>query len=227
MTNIHSRYRQSHKGIIGVESAIVLIAFVIVAAALAFVVLNMGISTTQKAKTTTILTLGEASTSIQISAGIKGAGHITDGVLNVTAIPLKIVPGGNPVNLAEQFTAIKYQSNSITYDDIYVGTLNPGSRTSLEDATGDALIFSYIDNDPYVDNAYPTNTVAFIYWALNLNDNDILEQGEHAVLAIAFAKDERPRALELMRIEVIQSGGSTLTIERKVPIITNEVVDLG
>jgi len=39
------------RGIIGIESAIVLIAFVIVAVALAFVVLNMGFATSQKAKT--------------------------------------------------------------------------------------------------------------------------------------------------------------------------------
>ena len=40
--------RHSHRGVIGVESAIVMIAFVIVAAALAFVVLNMGFSTTKR-----------------------------------------------------------------------------------------------------------------------------------------------------------------------------------
>ncbi|MFZ0183948.1 MAG: archaellin/type IV pilin N-terminal domain-containing protein, partial [Nitrosotalea sp.] len=45
------RTRKTRRGVIGIESAIVMIAFVIVAAALAFVVLNMGFSTTQKAKT--------------------------------------------------------------------------------------------------------------------------------------------------------------------------------
>jgi len=43
------RIKDDRKGVVGIESAIVLIAFVIVAAALAFVVLNMGFSTTQKA----------------------------------------------------------------------------------------------------------------------------------------------------------------------------------
>jgi archaeal flagellin FlaB len=51
MNLIQKGHRHTHRGIIGIESAIVLIAFVIVAAALAFVVLNMGFSTTQKAKT--------------------------------------------------------------------------------------------------------------------------------------------------------------------------------
>ncbi|MEO9308549.1 MAG: archaellin/type IV pilin N-terminal domain-containing protein, partial [Nitrososphaera sp.] len=36
------RSRKTRRGVIGIESAIVMIAFVIVAAALAFVVLNMG-----------------------------------------------------------------------------------------------------------------------------------------------------------------------------------------
>ncbi len=47
---IQKGHGHTQRGIIGLESAIVLIAFVIVAAALAFVVLNMGFSTTQKAK---------------------------------------------------------------------------------------------------------------------------------------------------------------------------------
>ena len=51
--------RQSHRGVIGVESAIVMIAFVIVAAALAFVVLNMGFTTSQKAKTSIISSLNK------------------------------------------------------------------------------------------------------------------------------------------------------------------------
>ncbi|GBF09192.1 flagellin [Aeropyrum pernix] len=41
---------KGRKGIVGIEAAIVLIAFVIVAAALAFVALNMGLFTTQKSK---------------------------------------------------------------------------------------------------------------------------------------------------------------------------------
>ena len=42
MNLIQKGHEHTHRGIIGIESAIVLIAFVIVAAALAFVVLNMG-----------------------------------------------------------------------------------------------------------------------------------------------------------------------------------------
>ena len=86
--------RHSHRGVIGVESAIVMIAFVIVAAALAFVVLNMGFTTAQKAKTTIIAGLGESSSSMQVegkvtavgcSAGSSETACSTTGKLNATA----------------------------------------------------------------------------------------------------------------------------------------------
>ena len=72
------------------EAAIVLIAFVIVAAALAFVVLNMGFATTQKAKTSIISSLGQASSSLAISGKVTAVANVTDGVLNATIIPIRI-----------------------------------------------------------------------------------------------------------------------------------------
>jgi len=67
---IQKGHRHTHRGIIGIESAIVLIAFVIVAAALAFVVLNMGFSTTQKAKTAIIAALEEAGSTLEVKSKI-------------------------------------------------------------------------------------------------------------------------------------------------------------
>src|SRR3989344_8691641 len=122
------RGHKSHRGVIGVESAIVMIAFVIVAAALAFVVLNMGFSTTQKAKTTIVSTLAEAGSSLEIEGKVIGSSYQpgvgTPSSLNATSIPIKIAGSGESVNLDPDITAIKYLSNTITYDDIYAGTLN-------------------------------------------------------------------------------------------------------
>ncbi|MFB3047706.1 MAG: archaellin/type IV pilin N-terminal domain-containing protein, partial [Nitrosopumilaceae archaeon] len=64
--------RHTHRGITGMESAIILIAFVIIAAALAFVVLNMGFATTQKAKTSITSALGEAGSSLAVSGNVIG-----------------------------------------------------------------------------------------------------------------------------------------------------------
>ena len=101
--------RHSHRGVIGVESAIVMIAFVIVAAALAFVVLNMGFTTSQKAKTTIIAGLGESGSSLQLSGKVTGVGCTGAGggcdttpYLNATAFPIKITAGGDSVDLAKK-----------------------------------------------------------------------------------------------------------------------------
>ena len=71
--------RHSHRGVIGVESAIVMIAFVIVAAALAFVVLNMGFSTTQKTKQAIISSSNEANSALTIAGKVVGSGNVSAG----------------------------------------------------------------------------------------------------------------------------------------------------
>jgi len=226
--------RQSHRGVIGVESAIVMIAFVIVAAALAFVVLNMGFSTSQKAKTSIISSLEEASSSMQVAGKVIGAGDITNGKLNMTAFPIKVASGGNNVNLEAKTASIKYISNTIRYDDIYVGTVG-GERKSLSAATAAAVAlsdsgdesFSDIDVDPFQGVAQNTYTRAFIYWSQESTANDILELGETAVVAVIYASAERPGALDKIRVEIVTPSGASLTVERQIPTITNTIVDLG
>ncbi len=239
MNLIRKGHGHAHRGVIGVESAIVMIAFVIVAAALAFVVLNMGFSTTQKAKTTIISGLGEASSALEVAGKVIGSGDVTNGKLNVTAIPIKIASGGDSVNLAPGTAAVKYLSNTISYDDIYEGTLTEatdgddddgnGQWVSLELAVDDAADGGlYCDGDPFdAGDTMPTATCAFIYWSVNRNNNDILDQGEHAVLAIVYTDIDRPEALDVVRAEVLLPTGASLTVERQVPNITNTVVDLG
>jgi len=225
--------RQSHRGVIGVESAIVMIAFVIVAAALAFVVLNMGFSTSQKAKTTIVSSLEEASSSMQIAGKVIGSGDTTNGKLKMIAFPIKIASGGNAVNLEAKTAAVKYLSNSVDYDNIYVGTLS-GEYKSLTAAiaaaktstAGGDEAFTDIDQDPIAGDT-PTKTRAFIYWTQESTSNDILEQGETAVLAVVYDSSERPSSLDKLRTEIIVPTGASLTIERQVPTITTTIVDLG
>jgi flagellin FlaB len=241
MNLIQKGHRHTHRGIIGIESAIVLIAFVIVAAALAFVVLNMGFTTAQKAKTTIVSTLAEAGTSLEIEGKVIGSSYQPSGgvtsSLNVTSYPIKISGGGDSVNLNPSNTAIKYLSNLRTYDDIYNGTLNTlGTFTTLQSAVNAAGPTSkglFRGQSPYLGGTdadsldWPTQTTAFIYWTVASNTNDILEAGEHANIALVFASGDRPKELDSVRIELIPSSGASLTITRQVPNITTAVVDLG
>ncbi len=216
----------SRRGVIGVESAIVMIAFVIVAAALAFVVLNMGFSTTQRAKTAVIASLNEASSAVEIAGKITGVGDVANSKLNVTQIPIKIASGGDSINLSIELTAIKYFSNSVEYDNIYNGTLLVGTYTNVTNALEAAKNSGYIQTNPANETANPT-TVAILYWAVNRNNNFILDMGEHAIVAIVHGENERPLPLDNLRSEIIIPTGAPLTIERLVPNVTHEVVDLG
>jgi len=228
--------RHSHRGVIGVESAIVMIAFVIVAAALAFVVLNMGFSTSQKAKTTILSGLAESGSSLEVSGKVTGVGctlaakGCTTPHLNATAIPIKITSGGDSVDLSASTTAVSYVSNSKQYTDIYGGPLSAATEyRSLSSAFDAAVgtINGYSTGVQPITATVPTATSAFVYWAVTSNTNAILDQGEHAVLAIGFKSGDEPQALDKIRAEIIVSTGASLTVERQVPNITTSVVDLG
>ena len=226
MKLVRKGHGHAHRGVIGVESAIVMIAFVIVAAALAFVVLNMGFSTTQRAKTAIIASLEESSSSLEIAGKITGSGDVDQSLLNVTAVPLKIASGGSSVNMNVELTAVKYLSNSVEYDNIYNATLTTGNYGNLTDAMEAAEVQTYLRDNPVNDTANP-QTTAILYWSVNRNNNFILDQGEHAIMAIVHGASERPGPLDTIRSEILVPTGAPLTIERLVPNITHEVVDLG
>lgn len=241
MNLIRKGHRRSHRGVIGVESAIVMIAFVIVAAALAFVVLNMGFSTTQKAKTTIVSGLGEASSSLEVGGKVTGVGCTssssdstcsTTPKLNVTSVPLRIASGGESIDLASSTASVKYLSNTVQYDNIYAGPITAGEYANATLAFRQAHLetgaaFNAFNNANPVNGTLPSATKAIVYWTVRSNTNAILDQGEHAVLAIAYSSADRPSALDKIRAEIVVPTGASLTVERQVPNITNLVVDMG
>ena len=228
-----TRSRKARRGVIGIESAIVMIAFVIVAAALAFVVLNMGFSTTQKAKTAISSSVSESSSALEISGKVTGFGYIAGGVLNATVIPLKVAGGGDSVSLDPALTDIKYYSNTVRYDNIFGTGCALGSSGNVINATHAAALAitsGCIDHSPLPsegDSTAPSNTKAILYFDVSANSNNILDQGEHANLLIMYKSADRPGQLDSMKAEIIVPTGSALTVERQVPAITTQNVDLG
>ncbi|KAF6243100.1 flagellin [Nitrosopumilus sp. b1] len=231
MNLIRKGHGHTHRGVIGVESAIVMIAFVIVAAALAFVVLNMGFATTQKAKTSIISGLNEASSSLEIAGKVTGIGNVVTGQLEVISVPLKIASGGDSVNLQNTTASVKYLSNTVEYDNILVGTASTSTNAANVTEGWELALrhFGTVVPDNPVNGTWSGATKAIFYWTVGAG-NQILDEGEHAVLSIAFDQagpDDRPSALDRIRAEILLPTGAPLTIERDVPSITNTVVDLG
>ena len=228
MKLIRKGSRPTHRGVIGIEAAIVLIAFVIVAAALAFVVLNMGFSTTQKAKVAIIAALEEAGSSMEISGKMTAVGDIANQTLKAVNIPIKIISGGATTNLDGNATSVRFISSNVEYDNVYFcGAITDGNFISPTQAWDQAVIdCPTISNNPITGNPL-ANTTAIIYWALNKNNNSILDIGEHAVISYGFSAADQPSNLDKIAFEIITPTGATLTVDRTVPGITSVVVDLG
>jgi len=231
--------RNSHRGVIGVESAIVLIAFVIVAAALAFVVLNMGFSTSQKAKSVIISSLDDTASALNISGTISAVGCIDSAAgcdsvqrVNATTIPLKVSTSGKSVNFSTDVVSVSYIGKSVQYHNIYAGPITSDTFRQSVLAFRQAALETDSSFDAFnganpVNGTLPSETSAFVYWPKRLNINHILELGEHAILAVGFASNDRPFASDKIIFEITISNGGTLTVERKIPNITHEVLILG
>jgi len=238
------RISSNRRGILGIESAIVMIAFVVVAAALAFVVLNAGFGTTQKSKTTISEGLQSATGAVEVAGLVTGQNRgepDTPEKLEFYSIPIKLASGANAVNLQKELTAVRYFSNSVSYDNIYVGTARNGSNASYSDelsmlrhvrkancqydtgvAAGDAI---YNDDDGNFN--VPNKTCAIIWWSNSVVNNDILDAGEVAVLTIVYKADDKPAQLDKITTELVLAGASVLTVERVVPTITTTIVNMG
>ena len=82
----------------GLEAAIVLIAFVVVAAVFSYVVLGAGFFTTQKAQETVYKGVEQSTANIQMVGNVYG---ISDGTANITRIVFSIglAPGAPPIDL--------------------------------------------------------------------------------------------------------------------------------
>jgi len=234
MNLIRKGHKNTHRGVIGIESAIVLIAFVIVAAALAFVVLNMGFATTQKAKTSITTALNEAGSSLTISGKVVADSFTLNNNVTAIMIPIKLTSGGDAVDLNTTRATISYLAADVEYNNIYTNacTLNVnGTFATPADAWADAILSGCVPggvaNNAINGTTGPTATTAIIYWAVG-DQNTILEQGEHAVLSIGFERGtDAPASLDKVKIELTVTGGATLTVERDIPNISSKVIDLG
>ncbi len=212
-----NRDKSKKRGIVGIEAAIVLIAFVIVAAALAFVVLNMGFASTQKAKETIANTMGASGSAVEVEAALSGANSVTNATLNTISVPIRISAGSHSIDFGNSTMAVRFVSTgpntNVIYSNIYNGTLSSGEYRDTPTAVAAKGSSIHKSN-------------AFIYWSQNVNNNNVLDPGEHAVMVLNLAPNDRPKALDTFTVEILTPTGAVMTVSRQVQTITTAVVDL-
>jgi archaeal flagellin FlaB len=101
-------HAESDNAFTGLEAAIVLIAFVIVAAAFSYVVLGAGFFTTQKAQATVHTSVQQASSTLEIVGNVYGSG-IDNSAITTVNFTVALAPGGTPVDFS---TVVLTYSNS-------------------------------------------------------------------------------------------------------------------
>ncbi len=111
-----SSCKHNDEGFTGLEAAIVLIAFVVVAAVFSYVVLGAGFFTTQKAQETVHTSVQQTTSAVELSGPVSIEAS-SDGtkVANVTFY-LQLAAGGNGVDMSKVTYTLATSQNITSYD---------------------------------------------------------------------------------------------------------------
>ncbi len=110
-------FLKNKKGLTGLETAIILIAFVIVASAFAFTVLNMGILSAQRSKEVIGTGMAEASSVLELDGSV--IANSTNNQVEYVIFYIKTSAGKHPVDLSPNTATISYTSPYVHQDNIY------------------------------------------------------------------------------------------------------------
>ena len=213
-----NRYR---KGIVGIEAAIILIAFVVIAAALAYVVVNTGFFASQKSKEVVMRGIGEATSSLQLDGSVIAYVDGTDKKVTTLVMPVKVSVGKEGVDVSNNSLVVTVWvsgSKSAYMPNIYNGTLPTGTIT-----------FNITNLTETIVNITTTagkTPVAYI-GMVNSDGDNLLESNEKGFL-IVYLGDYSVTEHDVVKVEVKAPIGASLIIEREIPtnLVENQFIDL-
>ena len=206
---------KDEKGITGLETAIILIAFVVVAAVFAYTVLSAGLFATQKSQEAVYSGLKEAQGSLEIRSGVIAEANATgdNGTVKQVSFVISNALGGEPMD----FTA--------PTADNATGLAASGSSNKV--------VISYIDQDQQENDLYWTVTKLG-----NADADDLLERNEKFKLTIGDttagagagnlidALDTDLTVNKQFSIIVSTPFGAVLEIERTTPAYIDTIMNL-
>ena len=131
------RLVSDQRGITGLETAIVLIAFVVVSSVFAFAALSTGLFSADKAKETIQAGLSEARGSLELRGSVIGEDPDSDGNVDKVYFQVANAAGGENIDLTQGETVIRYSDadQAIMFD-----TSAKFSVTNLGSADSDNLL---------------------------------------------------------------------------------------
>jgi len=193
-----SSLRKDERAFTGLEAAIVLTAFVVVAAVFSYVVLNAGFFTTQTAKSTVHTGVTQATSSVELAGDVIGYGNTVESKLDNVTFYLRLTAGKNPVNINKTLVTFTTSEKHIVLTKDYA------ARNNFSGLEENEWTFSWID---------PLESPA----------DNLLEKNEKVCIK-ADIPDLDPNTD--FTIEVKPPEGTTLGIDRSVPPAIYEVMNL-
>ena len=194
------------EGFTGLEAAIVLIAFVVVAAVFSYVVLGAGFFTTQKAQQVIYTSVDQASSSVEIMGDVYGINKTDDPEsYKYIRFTVGLTSGGSPVDFSQ--TTMAYSSQKSTTVE-YLENRNEKEHVAPATAPGSAV-------DTIV-NAIPAGQ-----WAVVLINNgngatDLLLENQEQFVIYARPTNELV-ANEKFNLEISPAVGTSYVVARKAP----------
>lgn len=212
MNQIMRCIRKNRRGIVGIEAAIVLIAFVVIAAALAYVVINMGFYSAQKAKSTIDKGIQEATSALELDGFITGKTN-SNSTITFLAVPLKLAVGQEQVDMAGNTVVVAVQGSNFSLANIY-----SGAQTSTDDSLSDLM--AAVTGAP--------NATCFIYNS-ELTTDTVIKQNAKAYVVINLGDTYAVDSYAKVKVEIRTSRGAALMIQREIPggLPSDKLVDLG
>ena len=188
MTQKRKSLRKDKRGFTGLEAAIVLTAFIVVAAVFSYMVLGAGFFSTEKAKAVVHTGVEQATSSVELAGDV--IGQKGTNLKNVT-LYIKLTAGENPVDLSK--VTISYADEN-RYDSALTAQGKDGTLTGASEWK-----YSFVEDK--------TGTAG---------DNDVLlEKDEMAKLKIWLPVEVASYAW--FQVEVKPEQGGVLGIKRTVP----------
>jgi flagellin FlaB len=105
--------KNNDEGFTGLEAAIVLIAFVVVAAVFSYVVLGAGFFTTQKSQEVVHTGVQQASSTLQIVGNVVGTGTAGTSIDSIN-FSVALAPGGTPVDFEKMTMTFSKSTGVVT-----------------------------------------------------------------------------------------------------------------
>jgi flagellin FlaB len=201
--NIRKALKKSlkqNRGMVGIEAAIVLIAFVIVAAAFSFMAVNMGLFATQRGRDTIQQGITDVSSPLMIDGSIYLRG--SSGKVDAAVIPLKTI-GTQYVSMAQNSTEVTLRvGNHTAIADVYKGI----NDTNPYAAQFDTLV-----------NAVGNSSTGAKLFIGNNDGGSSLDSNEKGLLIFYLGGTDQAAEGEHIYIDIRPQNGATLSVEIFVP----------